>query len=97
MSASPSSYTGSAQTELQRKSDSKKALMGFTEAYCCVEGAGLANDHSEDLAIVASASGEVAKGALHLGEESHPGGAAEQCIRASSICDQCCALPHIPA
>lgn len=57
--------------------------MKFTEAYRCVEGAGLANDHSEDLAIVAAASGEVAKGALHLGEESHPSGAAEQRMRSS--------------
>lgn len=51
--------------------------MRITEAHGCVEGAGLANHHSEDLAIVASVSGEVAKGTLHLGEESNSGSAAE--------------------
>ena len=42
--------------------------MKITEAHRCIEGAGLANHNGEDLAIVASVSGEVAKGILHLGE-----------------------------
>ena len=45
------------------------------KAYRRVEGARFADDDRPDLPPVAGAC-EVAEGALHLGEESHAGGAA---------------------
>ena len=50
-------------------------LKGALRVYRCVEGACLANDDCPDLATIAGA-GEVAEGALHLGEQAHASGAA---------------------